>query len=196
MWTTQANLETLKTRVEDIEGLGDVNGLCEGQQVLATRISEVGERISVQHVREFMRRILHIESRVGSTGGVIGDTIRHCLIRLRQHAADLDDLRERMRTQEWYHDLSEQESDDEVQRMLARAEGQGTGAENRPSVENRPINRDRCRPRNAAQPRRVPRMMSGRPPRVNSRVDQLRHDFREATVESALTTQNVTQEIR
>ena len=31
---------------------------------------------------------------------------------------------------------------------------------------------------------------------VNSRVDQLRHDFREAMVESALTIQSVMQEVR
>ena len=55
-----------------------------------------------------------------------------------------------MRIQEWYHDLSEQESDDEIQRILARAEGQEVNAENRSGVENRPTNRDRRRPRNIA----------------------------------------------
>ena len=43
----QANLETLRTQVGNIEGLRDLNGLREGQQVLATRISEVEECISV-----------------------------------------------------------------------------------------------------------------------------------------------------
>ena len=92
LWTMQANLETLRTRVGDMEGLRDLRGLREGQQVLATRISEVEECISVHHVREFMRRIMQIESRIGSTGGVIGDTLRHCLIRLDQCTASLDDL--------------------------------------------------------------------------------------------------------
>ena len=56
-------------------------------------------------------------------------------MRLDSHAADLEDLRDRMRTQEWYRDLSEQESNDEIQKILARAEGQGVNAENRSSVE-------------------------------------------------------------
>ena len=44
-------------------------------------------------------------------------------MRLDSHAADLEDLRDRVRTQDWYHDLSEQESDAEIERILARAEG-------------------------------------------------------------------------
>ena len=116
-----------------------MNGLRQGQQVLATRMSEVEECISVQ---------------------MYSDTIRHCLMRLDQHATDLEDLRERMRTHEWYHDLSEQESDDETQRTHTHAEEQGADAENRSGVENRPINRDTRRPRNAAQQHRAPRIMN------------------------------------
>ena len=36
-----------------------------------------------------------------------------------------------MRTQEWYRDLSGQEGDDEIQRILTRAEGQEGNAEKR-----------------------------------------------------------------
>ena len=82
-----------------------------------------------------------------------------------------------MRTQEWYHDLSEQESDDETQRIHTYAEGQGADAESHSGIESRPINRDRLRPRNAAQQRRAPRMMNAQ----------------EAMVESALTLQGVMQ---
>ena len=234
LWTMQANLETLRTRVGDVEGRRDLIGLHEGQQVLATRISQVEECISAHHVLEFMRRIMQTESRIGNIGGIIGDTLRHCLMRLDQCTADLEDLRDRVREQEWYHGLSEQESDDEIQRILARTEGQDTGAENRRSAENRPINRDRRRPRMTAQQRRAPSVMNGRAPRVlppqedvqmpevhedtlqqrlqrltasqrqnaeslnqvNSRIDQLRHDFWEATVESTLAIQSVMQQVR
>ena len=55
-------------------------------------MNEVEERISAHNVREFVRRIMLIESRLGSTGGVIGETLRNCLIRLDSHAADLEDL--------------------------------------------------------------------------------------------------------
>ena len=50
-----------------------------------------------------------------------------------------------MRTQEWYHDLSEQGSDDEVQQRLARAEGQEANVENQSGAENRPATRRRTR---------------------------------------------------
>ena len=73
----------------DVEGRRDLAGLHERRQVLATRISEVEECISVHRVREFMHRIMHIETRIGSTGGVIGETIRNCLMRLDQQLLTL-----------------------------------------------------------------------------------------------------------
>ena len=126
----QANLETLGTCIGQVADLRDMYGLREGQQMLATRMNEVEECISVHSVREFMGCIMLIESRIGGTGGVIGEAIRNCFMTLDSQAADLEDLRDRMRTQEWYHDLSEQESDDEAQRRLTRAEGHGVNAEN------------------------------------------------------------------
>ena len=40
-----------------------------------------------------MRRIMRIEAQIGgNTGGVIGETIRNCLVRLDGQAADLEDL--------------------------------------------------------------------------------------------------------
>ena len=81
--------------------------LHEGQRALSTRISEVEECISVHHIREFVHRLMQLESRMGNTGGIIGDTLRHCLMKLNQCTADLEDLRARMREEDWYHDLSE-----------------------------------------------------------------------------------------
>ena len=156
----RANLETLRTRVREVEGLHDARGLREGQEALSTRISEIEECITVHHVREYMRRIILIE-RIGNSGGVIGETLRQCQVRLDQYAASLTDLRERMRTQDWYHDLPEQESDDEIQQTLGRAE-----TEHDNDAENRPVNRNRRRNRLIAQQRRVARAMSGVAPRV------------------------------
>ena len=88
----QTTLETLRTRLREVEDLHDARGLREGQEALSTRISEIEGCITVQHVREYMGRI--IESRIGNSGGVIGETLRQCQLRLDQYAACLTDLRE------------------------------------------------------------------------------------------------------
>ena len=93
----QAHLETLRTRIGQVADLRDAQGLREGQHMLATRLTEVEECISVHNVRELVRRIMRIESQIDSTGGVMGETIRNCLMRLDGQAADLEDLRDRMR---------------------------------------------------------------------------------------------------
>ena len=123
--TMQANLETLRTRIVQVADLRDAQGLREGQRALSTRLAEVEECISVQNVREFMHRIMRLEAQIGGNhGGVVGETIRSCLTRLDGQAVELEDLRRRLRTQEWYHDLSEQGSDEEIQQIVSRAEGQ------------------------------------------------------------------------
>ena len=51
----------------------------------------------------------------GNHGGIIGEAIRACNLRLDKHKATMDDFYARIRTQDWYHDLSEQESEEEMQ---------------------------------------------------------------------------------
>ena len=63
--TTQANLETLRTRIGQVADLHDAQGLREGQRMLTTRIAEVEECISMQNLREFMHRIMRLEAQVG-----------------------------------------------------------------------------------------------------------------------------------
>ena len=63
MWTTRANLETLTTRLREVEDLHDARGLREGQEALSTRISEIEKCIAVHHVREYTRRIILIVAR-------------------------------------------------------------------------------------------------------------------------------------
>ena len=102
---------------------------------------------------------MRLEAQIGgNNGGVIGETIRSCLTRLDSQAANLEDLQARLRTQEWYHDLSEQGSDEEIQQILARSEGQEANGENQLGTESRPSTRRRAR--NNAPQRRAPRMKS------------------------------------
>ena len=49
---------------------------------------------------------------MGFGGGVVTENIS-----LNQFAAGFEDLRDRMRTQDWYHDLAEQQSSDEIHEM-------------------------------------------------------------------------------
>ena len=83
---------------------------------------------------------MRLEAQVGGNhGGVLGEAIRACHLRLDNQNATMDDFYARIRTQDWYHDLSEQESEEEIQQAVARAEGQDTNGENQPGAENRPF---------------------------------------------------------
>ena len=164
MSTMQANLETLRTRVGQIADLRDAQGLREGQRALTARLTEVEECNSIQTLHEFMRRIMRLEAQVGGNhGGVLGEAIRACHLRLDNHNVMMDDFHARIRTQDWYHDLSEQESEEEMQQAVARTEGQDANGENQTGAENRPPGRRRAR--NHAPQRRVQRQ-NPRPPQI------------------------------
>ena len=66
----------LSARIGQVADLRDAQGLREGQRSLSTRLTEVEDCISVQNVREFMRRIVRLEAQIG------GETVRSCLARL------------------------------------------------------------------------------------------------------------------
>ena len=125
-WALQANLETLRTPVGQTADRRDAQGLREGQRTLTARLAEVEECSSVQTLREFMHRIMRLDAQVGGNhGGVLGEAIRACHVRLDNQNAIMDDFHARIRARDWYHDLSEQESDEEIQQIVAGAEGQG-----------------------------------------------------------------------
>ena len=65
-----------------------------------------------------MRRIILIVQRIGVSGGVIGETLSECKVRSDQCTAGLANLNNRMRNQEWYHDVSERESSDEIHQAV------------------------------------------------------------------------------
>ena len=168
--TMEENIQTLRTRVTQIADLRNAQGLREGQRALTARLTEMEECTSIQTLREFMNRIMRLEALVcGDHGGVIGEAIRACNRRLDNHKATMDDFHARIRTQGWYHDLSEQESDEEMQQSVARSEGHDTNAENQPGMENRPLSRRRIR--SHAPQRRVLRQNT-RPPQAPRTNDE------------------------
>ena len=48
----------------------------------------------------------------------------------------LDDFYARKRTQDWFHDLSEQGSEEEMKQAIARTEGRDSNGENQPGVHS------------------------------------------------------------
>ena len=96
----QANLETLRTRVSQVADLRDAQSLLEGQRALTARLTEIKECTSIQTLREFMKRILRLETLVcGNHGGIIGETVRVCNMRLDNHKATMDNFYARIRAQ-------------------------------------------------------------------------------------------------
>ena len=111
----QHDVQLLRSRIDGVEALRDMRELREGHDALSTRLSSVEECVNLHHVQEFMHRSILIEARTGVSAGVIGENFRECQVRLDQCTAGLMDLDNRMRTQDWYHDLFEHESSDENQ---------------------------------------------------------------------------------
>ena len=88
-----------------------------------------------------MSKIHRLESMLsGEHGGVIGEAIRACNRRIDSQRATLDDFYARISTQDWYHDVSDQEGGEEV-----RMSNRDTNAENQPGIENRSSGRRRLR---------------------------------------------------
>ena len=131
--TMEANLETLRTRLTQVADLRDAQGLREDHRALIARLTEIEECASVHTLREFMTKILRLESLMcGEQGGSVGEATCACNRRLDNHKATMDDFYARIRIQDWYHDLSEQEDDEVTQQSATRAEGHDTNAENQP----------------------------------------------------------------
>ena len=143
MYTMEHNLETLRTRLTQVADLRDAQGIWEDHRALVTRLTEVEECASVHTLREFMSKIHRLESMLsGEHGGVIGEAIRACNRRFDNHRATMDDFYARISKQDWCHDLSEQE-DNEDSRLSTR--DANANAENQSGVENRPLGRRRAR---------------------------------------------------
>ena len=77
-----------------------------------------------------MSKIRRLEA-TGEDGGAIVEAIRACNRRLDSHRDTMDDFYARISTQDWYHDISDQEGGEET--------------ENQPGIENRSSGRRRLR---------------------------------------------------
>ena len=74
-------------------------------------------------LRAIMTKILKLEPMVcGEQGGTVGEAIHACNRRLDNHRATMDDFHARISIQDWYHDLSDQEDDEEARQSTTRAE--------------------------------------------------------------------------
>ena len=126
------NLETLRTRVTQVADLWDVQGIREDHRAIIARLNEVEECATVHTLREFMSKIRRLEAMfTGEDGGAIVEATRACNRRLDSHRDTMDDFYARISTQDWYHDISDQEGGEET--------------ENQPGIENRSSGRQRLR---------------------------------------------------
>ena len=65
--TMEANLETLRTRLTQVADLRDAQGLREGHRAVIARLTEIEECASVHPLREFVTKLLRLESLVWRT---------------------------------------------------------------------------------------------------------------------------------
>ena len=132
MMAMEHNLDTLRTRLTQVADLRDAQGIREDHRAIIARLNEVEECATVHTLREFVSKICRLEAMfIGEDGGVIFEAIRACNRRIDSQKNTLDDFYARIRTQDWYHDISDQEEDEEM--------------ENQPGIENRSSGRRRLR---------------------------------------------------
>ena len=125
VYAMEHNLETLRTRLTQVADLRDAQGIREDHRAIVAQLNEVEECASAHTLREFMSKVLKLESMLsGENGGAIGEAIRACNRRIDNHRDVMDDFYARISIQDWYHDVSDQEGGEEV--------------ENQPGMENRP----------------------------------------------------------
>ena len=132
MIAMEHNLDTLGTRLTQVADLRDAQGIREDHRAIIARLNEVEECTTVHTLREFTSKICRLEAMfTGEDGGVIFEAIRACNRRIDSQKNARDDFYARIRTQDWYHDVSEQEEDEEM--------------ENPPGIESRSSGRRRLR---------------------------------------------------
>ena len=122
---------TLRTRVTQVADLRDAQGTREDHRAIIARLNEVEECAAVHTLREFMSKIRRLEAMfTGEDGGAIFEAIRACNRRIDSHKDTMDDFYARISTQDWYHDISDQEGGEEMENQ--------SGIENRSSGRRRP----------------------------------------------------------
>ena len=98
VYTMEHNLETLRTRLTQVADLRDAQGIRQDHRDILARLNEVEECASVHTLREFMSKILRLESMLsGENGGAIGEAIRACNRRIDNHRDMMEDFYARIR---------------------------------------------------------------------------------------------------
>ena len=138
------NLDTLRTRITQVADLRDAQGIREDHRAIIAGLNEVEECATVHTLREFMSTGWMVRM-----GGAIFEAIRACNPRIDSHRDTMDDFYARISSQDWYHDISDQEGGEET--------------ENQPGIENR--SSGRRRPRGHAPQRRAMRQGTRTMPR-------------------------------
>ena len=198
--SAQYSFELLRSRIDRIEADTDARGLRNGQDSLSTRIRRFEEIISVHQVNDSWNRIVRLEASVGH--GQVGESLRDCRVRVNQLEAGRTNLENRVRTQDWYHDLSEQESSDEIhrigdgrprraapkRRMIAQArvpveELEQLFAQLRNDVQKSGLDREVVHKRITQFLAECQRRETSSRNSLEQRLIQLRHDFQAAMVE-------------
>ena len=131
MFAMEHNLDTLRTCLTQVADLRDAQGIRADHRDIIARLSEVEECATVHTLREFMSKICRLEALfTGEDGGAIFGAIRACNQRIDSQKNALEDIDARIRTQDWYHDISDQAEDEEMENQ--------SGIENRASGRRRP----------------------------------------------------------
>ena len=116
MFAMEHNLDTLRTRLTQVADLRDAQGIRADHRDIIARLNEVEECATVHTLREFMSKICRLEALfTGEDGGAIFGDIRACNQRIDSQKNALEDIYARIRTQDWYHDISDQAEDEERQ---------------------------------------------------------------------------------
>ena len=208
----QLSVALLGNRIDDVEETTDARESCEGQSNLSARIRRFEETINLHQAHDSLNRIARLETSVGQ--GRIGESLRNCRVRMNQLEAGLTELEQRIRTQDWYHDLSEQENSDKVHRLVdgrppprrAAPPRRRTGAQGgleqlftqlRNDVQNNGLDQG------AAIDQRLTQFLTEDRRRetdsrnsLEQRSTQLRHEFQSAMVDHDTTFNQIAQEFR
>ena len=102
--------------MDSVEIGADVSEILETQDDLSHRISRVEESVFVGQDNESLCGINRLE--VSVSRGRANKSLREYQAKVDECVASVERLTDRLRTQHWYHELSEQESDDEIGRMV------------------------------------------------------------------------------
>ena len=202
------NIETLRTRLTQVFDLRDTQGIRRDHRAIAARLDEVEEYASASTFREFMTKIQRLESMLLTDGGgAVGEAIRLCNRRIDQQQTTLDDVRNRVRTQEANPEGSEENSENISGRENRTMERRRRRALPSQEIWRNPMPRPPPPPQVSEMPRAdadqqaLNRLFTaynqcvGRTGQLENRFDQFRFEIRRDATEMALILQGHEQRV-